>query len=122
MATTALNHLITPILRSNGHDSNVTSGLAPSTTIPGAGDGNSPNPYGAHGAQPHASPVSISEIARDTDFGHSSQLRPDDFVLLKTLGTGKDGWCWTPPVRCGASDDEQWLTDSCAQGRLRAYG
>jgi hypothetical protein len=38
--------------------------------------------------------ISLSEIARQLDAGPTSLLRPNDFVLLKTLGTGGKSCFW----------------------------
>jgi hypothetical protein len=38
--------------------------------------------------QQEARRISLSEISRQLDPGQATRLRPNDFVLLKTLGTG----------------------------------
>jgi hypothetical protein len=71
MAATAINHLVAPLLRSNNQDS--------------SNNNNQHHHWQQSSSEPHR--VSISEIARTTDFGHSTKLTPDDFTLVKTLGT-----------------------------------
>jgi hypothetical protein len=41
-----------------------------------------------NGGQQEARRISLSEISRQLDPGQATRLRPNDFVLLKTLGTG----------------------------------
>jgi hypothetical protein len=76
-AASALNHLVPPVLRSNKHSDQPTSQ-------------SSSDHISSYWDQPLSEPhrISISEIAQSTEYGHAPQLRPDDFKLEKTLGTG----------------------------------
>jgi hypothetical protein len=66
MAAAAINHLLPPMLQSDNNN----------------------NQQSHDGYNTYSARVSISEIATSTDFGHTSRLRPEDFILKKTLGTG----------------------------------
>ncbi|KAF2672994.1 Pkinase-domain-containing protein [Microthyrium microscopicum] len=102
MAAAALKALVPPILHSSAHDSEPKA----NSQTNGQQQPQSSSPPPSNNAEsvqydraqewkpPQPSPVSLSEIAKTTDFGHSSQLRPDDFTLLKTLGTGTFARVW----------------------------